>query len=144
MEERNRIIDFFYKQLEILKSEHVEDLMKARRNKELERILKKEVIFSPVQKFIKKNESLGLSCEEIRTDLCYEMALYICASRKSDDEFFEEYEEFQKMLFDKKEEMAARIGKIIDKVNLCDVTIQELLEASEDEVLDKVTSRNRD
>lgn len=71
------------------------------------------------------------------------MALYICASGKSDDEFFEEYEEFQKMLFDKKEEMAARIGKIIDKVNLCDVTIQELLEVSEDEVLDKVTSRNR-
>ena len=42
MEERNRIIDFFYKQLEILKSEHVEDLMKARRSKELERILKKK------------------------------------------------------------------------------------------------------
>ena len=121
MEERNRIIDFFYKQLEILKSEHVEDLMKARRSKELERILKKKVIFSPVQEFIKKNESLGLAKDEIRKDLSYEMALYICCSDLAD-------EHFRVILFRKNEKLATQIGKMMMSINLCDLSIKKLIE----------------
>lgn len=128
MEERNRIIDFFYKQLEILKSEHVEDLMKARRSKELERILKKKVIFSPVQEFIKKNEALGLAKDEIRKDLSYEMALYICCSDLADEQFFEDYEDFRVILFRKNEKLATQIGKMMMSINLCDLSIKKLIE----------------
>lgn len=144
MEERNRIIEFFYRQLEILKSEHVEDLMKARRNKELERILKKDISFSPVQKFIKKNESLGLSGEEIKEEFCYEIALYMCASGRADEQYFEDYEEFQEILFKKQEELATRIGKIMNVVNLCETSIEELLEITEGEIFNKIVSGYRD
>ncbi len=128
MEERKKIIEFFYKELEKLKTEeHVEDLMKARRSEELKRIVK-EIDFSPVRKFIEKNESLNLSIDEIKEEFCYEIVLYIWGSGKEDWEFFEEYDDFRKVLYEKKEELAEAIANLIAEYNLCGYTLGELLD----------------
>ena len=67
----------------------------------------------------------------------------MCASGRADEQFFEDYEEFQEILFKKQEELATRIGKIMDVVNLCELTIEELLEITEGEIFNKIVLRNR-
>lgn len=130
MEEREKIIKFFYEQLEKLKAEHVEDLMKAYRSNELERIVKEEIDFSPVKKFIKKNESLCLSGDEIKEEFCYEIALYVCESGNEDAEFFEDYEEFQKVLRAKNEELAILIAENMDYCDLREYSIKDLIDVA--------------
>lgn len=128
MEERKKIIEFFYKELEKLKTEeHVEDLMKARRSEELKRIVEK-IDFSPVRKFIEKNESLDLSKDEIKEEFCYEIVIYIWGSGKGDWDFFEEDDEFRDVLYEKEEELAEAIADLIAEYNLCDCTLGELLD----------------
>lgn len=128
MEERKKIIEFFYKELEKLKTEeHVEDLMKARRSKELKRIVK-EIDFSPVRKFIEKNESLYLAIDEIKEEFCYEIVLYIWGSGKEDWNFFEEDDDFRDVLYEKEEELAKAIADFMKGDNLCDCTLEELLD----------------
>ena len=143
MEERNRILRIFYGQLEILESEHIEDLIKSRRSKEVKEIIE-GINFKPIRNFILSNESFGLSKDEIREDLCYEMALYICCSDLADEQFFENFEDFQEILFRKNEKLATHIGRMMRLINLSDLSIKELIGIPNEKKSKKIILRNID
>lgn len=130
--ERQQAVDFLNQQLEKLKNEeHVADLMKARRSKELEKIAS-ELDFSLIDKFLKKTD-LDLSKEEILEGFCYEMAFYMYASKWPDCEFFENDTEFQYILYKMNEDLATQIADTMDEIDLHDCTIEELLNGLEKE-----------
>ena len=125
---REEVKQFLEEQLNKLPS-HVIDLMRNRQYEELEKLLEDiEWNFFPIQEFSElNNESIYQSKTEIPKEFCYKLALYMQQSPLSDDIFFDDYRDYQTLLIELEEELADKIADVMNKDDLCECTVEELL-----------------
>ena len=84
--------------------------------------------FFPIQEFSElNNESIYQSKTEIPKEFCYKLALYMQQSPLSDDIFFDDYRDYQTLLIELEEELADKIADVMNKDDLCECTVEELL-----------------
>jgi hypothetical protein len=124
MANRREVMNCIIIQLQQLKKEHVEDLMKAKRVEELYGIIE-EMDVLPLQVFCEEN-NLWLKIPEFK-HYPYEWALYISRTGVTDIEIFDEPKEFIHFLEQMKEPLSRNIANNMRKANLCECTLQELI-----------------
>lgn len=122
---REEILKFLLGQLKELKEKNIVNLMKAKRIDELWEISEK-IEFSPLQKFCQKKH-LWLDISEIPEEYIYELVFYISQSGTYDYDIFRYRKDWTNLLRETKENLAVQIADSIEKYNLYNCTIRELV-----------------
>jgi len=126
---------FLCKQLEKLhKEEHVDDLMKAGRLDELADIAS-DLDFSIFCDFFEYHEEFFLELEEIPNECHYEVIFYfLCQDEDWEDiEIFDDWEEIIDFFRNCEEKTAQNIAWLMERHNLCALTLKEILNGEVDE-----------
>ncbi len=127
--EREEALKFLLQQLEMLNEEHVDDLMRNLRSKELEDLCKDiDIDFSVISELFEYG-ALNLKVVEIPKNRIYELVFYIKLSGYPDGMIFEDWTDFKEMLLEIGENAALRIALSMSKGDIANYTIEELLAA---------------
>lgn len=131
--ERKEVQKFLMGQLALLRKAHVDDLMRTRRHKEVESVLKDVPLdFSPIKKFCNEGDAVYLQGEIPEGMPLYELIAYMKQSGLDDDCFVEDDSDLQYLLSKTGEEVLEDIATLNESYNIGDCTMRELLEKPEE------------
>ena len=124
--DREKILEFLRIQIKKLKEKHVEDLMKHGRVDELKQVAE-ELDFSTLNEFC-DDRDLELQVDEIPIVECfYETIFYFMHSKLDDDKIFKYYTSIIVLAKEKGEELAVKIGEHMDRYDLKEAKIEEII-----------------
>lgn len=128
---REILIKNLNEQLDYLESEHVEELMKERREEELLEIIDKGIKIGKLNFAILEDycQLMKLNCRisEISGKKIYEFILYINQSEIEDERFFFSDSDVMAELYKKEEPIATHIAELMKEYVLSTVSLHDIL-----------------